>query len=112
MEISVKQTKLMKNSANDIQSKTKLKGQKPGTISSFKHLGAAVSNDGSKTELSQRLHKKLHLLTKLSPIWRDNKVYLESKVKLMHSLVISIYVCLLIVDLDCREREKNACISN
>ena len=34
-------------------------------------------------------------LTKLKPIWRDNNISLGSKVKLMRSLVISIflYVC-------------------
>ena len=47
MEISAEKTKLMTNSANDIQREIKVKGQKLGTVTSFKYLGAVVSDDGS-----------------------------------------------------------------
>ena len=43
MKISVEKTKLMTNSANDIQREIKVKGQKLGTVTSFKYLGADVS---------------------------------------------------------------------
>ena len=72
MEISAEKTKLMTNSANGIQRKIQVKGQKLGTVTSFKYLGAVVSDDGS--------------------ICRDNNISLGSKVKLMHSLVISIFL--------------------
>ena len=39
----------------------------------------------------QGLHN-LAALTKLTPIWRDNNISLGSKVKLMHFLVISIFL--------------------
>ena len=48
MEISVRNTKLMTNSANGIQREIKVTGQNPSTVTSFKYLGAVVSNDGSK----------------------------------------------------------------
>ena len=38
MEISSEKIKLMTNSANDIQREIKVKGQKLGTITSFKYL--------------------------------------------------------------------------
>ena len=53
MEISAEKTKLMTNSANGIQRERgrereiKVKGQKLGTVTSFKYLGAVVSDDGS-----------------------------------------------------------------
>ena len=51
MEISAEKTKLMTNSANGIQrereGEIKVKGQKLGTVTSFKYLGAVVSDDGS-----------------------------------------------------------------
>ena len=50
MEISAEKTKLMKNSANGIQREIKVKGQKLGTVTSFKYLGAVVSDDGSKPD--------------------------------------------------------------
>ena len=50
MVISAEKTKLMTNSANGIQREKKVKGQKLGTVTSFKYLGAVVSDDGSKPE--------------------------------------------------------------
>ena len=95
MEISAEKTKLMTNSANGIQREIKVKGQKLGTVTSFKYLGAVVSDDGSKPEILSRIAQATAALTKLKPIWRDNNISLGSKVKLMRSLVISIflYVC-------------------
>ena len=52
MEISAEKTKLMTNSANSIQREIKVKGQKLGTVTSFKYL----------EQFSQRLHKPLQLL--------------------------------------------------
>ena len=46
MEISAEETKLMTNSANGIQREIKVKGQKLGTVTSFKYLGAIVSDEG------------------------------------------------------------------
>ena len=92
MEISAEKTKLMTNSANGIQREIKVNGQKLGTVTSFKYLGAVVSDDGSKPEVLSRIAQATAALTKLKPIWRDNKISLGSKVKLMCSLVISIFL--------------------
>ena len=92
MEISAKKTKLMTNSANGIQREIKVKGQKLGTVTSFKYLGAIVSDDGSKPEVLSRIAQATAALTKLKPIWRDNNISLGSKVKLMRSLFISIFL--------------------
>ena len=51
MEITAEKTKLMTNSANGIQREIKVKGQKLGTVTSFKSLGAIVSDEGSKLEV-------------------------------------------------------------
>ena len=48
MGISAEKTKLMKNSANGIQREIKVKGHVLGNVTSFKYLGAVVSDDGSK----------------------------------------------------------------
>ena len=92
MEISAEKTKLMTNSANGIQREIKVKEQKLGTVTSFKYLGAVVSDDGSKPEVLSRIAQATAALTKLKPIWRDNNISLGSKVKLMRSLVISIFL--------------------
>ena len=92
MEISAEKTKLVTNSANSIQREIKVKGQKLGTVTSFKYLGTVVSDDGSKPEILSRTAQATAALTKLKPIRRDNNIYLRSKVTLMRSLVISIFL--------------------
>ena len=63
-----------------------------GTVTSCKYLGAVVSNDGSKPEVLSRIAQATTTLTKLKPIWRDNNISFGSKVNLMRSLVISIFL--------------------
>ena len=92
MEISAETTKLMTSSANGIQREIKVKGQKLGTVTSFKYLGAVVSDDGSTPEVLSRIAQVTAALKKLKPIWRDNNISLGSKVKLMRSLIISIFL--------------------
>ena len=89
MEICAEKTKLMINSANGIQREIKVKGQKLGTVTSFKYLGTIVSDDGSKPEILLGI-ERAH--TKLKPIWRENNIFLGSKVKLMRSIVISTFL--------------------
>ena len=90
IEISAEKTKLMANSANGIQREIKVKGQKLGTVTSFKYLGAVVSGD--EPEVLSMIAQATAALTKLKPIWRDNNISLGSKVKLMCSFVISIFL--------------------
>ena len=92
IEISAEKTKLMTNSAGGIQREIKVKGQKLDTVTSFKYLGAVVSDDGSKPDVLSRIVQATAALTLLKPIWRDNNICFGSNVKLMRSLVIS--VCL------------------
>ena len=58
----------MTNSASGIHRKIKVKGQNLGTVTSFKCLGAVVSDDGSKPEILSRTEHATAALTKLKPI--------------------------------------------
>ena len=64
-EICAENTKLMTNSANCIQREIKVKGQKLVTVTSFKHLGALISDDGSKPEILSTIAQATAALTKL-----------------------------------------------
>ena len=66
--------------------------QNLGIVTSFKYLGAIVSDDGLKPEILSRIAQAFAALRELKPILRDNNISLGSKVKLMHSLVISIFL--------------------
>ena len=92
MEINAEKTRLMTNSANGIQREIKVKGQKLGTVTSFKYLRPVVSYDGSKPGVLSRITQATAALTKLKPIWRDINISLGSKFKLVCSLVISIFL--------------------
>ena len=73
IEIVAEKTKLMTNSANGIQREIKVKGQKLGTVTSFKYLEAVVSDDGSKPVVLSRVEQATAALTKLEPIWIKGK---------------------------------------
>ena len=62
-----------------------MKGQKLGTVISFRYIGAVVSDFGSKPEVLSRIAQATTALTKLKPVWKDNNKFLGSKVKLMRS---------------------------
>ena len=65
MKISAEKTKLMTSSANGIQREIMVKGQKLGTVTSFKYLGAVVSDDGSEPEVLSRIAQATAALTEL-----------------------------------------------
>ena len=89
MEISAEKTKLMVKSNNGMQREIKLKGQKLGTVTSFRYLGVVVSDDGSKPEILSRIEQATAAVTKLKRVRRDNNISLGSKVS---SLAISIFL--------------------
>ena len=92
MEISAEKTQLMTNSGNGIQREIKVRGQKLGTVTSFKYLGAVVSDDGSKPDILSRIAQASAVFTKLKPNWRDKNISLGRKVKPPCHFLIS--VCL------------------
>ena len=83
-------TKLMENSASDIQKAIKVKEQKLGTVT---NVGAVVSHDGSKQKVHSRIEQATAALTMPKPIWREN-ICFKSKMKLMRCLVISLFYTL------------------
>ena len=79
MEISAEKTKLMINSVYGIQREIKVKGQTLGTVTSFKYLGAVVSDDGSKPEVLSRIAQATAALTKLKRLYRTAMHFLQTR---------------------------------
>ena len=92
MEISAEKTKLMTNNIKGISLDVRIGGQKLETVQSFKYLGSVVTDEGSKQEILSRIAKTIGALTKLKTIWKDKNIVLSSKIRLMRSLVISIFL--------------------
>ena len=95
MEISAEKTKLMANNTSGINTEIKVNRQKLETVTSFKYLGSVITDEGSKPEILSRIAQTTAALTRLKPVWIDKSISLSSKIRLMRSLVTSIFpVCL------------------
>ena len=77
MKISSKKTSLKTNKANTVYhpgagggggGEGRVKRQKLGLDTSFKYLGAIVSDEGSKPEVRSRIAQATAFLTELKPI--------------------------------------------
>ena len=92
MEISADNTKLMTNSTSSINPEIKVNGKKLEAVTSFQYLGSVITDEGSKPEILSRIAQATAPLTRLKPVWIDKSISLSSKIRLMRSLVKSIFL--------------------
>ena len=92
MEISAENTKLMTNNTCGINTEITVNGQKLETVTSFKYLGSVIADEGSKPEILSRKVQTTAALIRLKPVWIDRSISLSSKIRLMRSLVTSIFL--------------------
>ena len=92
MEISAEKTKLMANNTRGINAHIKVNGQKLETVTSFKYLDSFITDEGSNPETVSRKAQTTAALTRLTPVWKDMSISISSKIRLMRSLVTSIFV--------------------
>ena len=69
-----------------------MNGQKLETVTSFKYVGSVITDEGSKPEILSRIAQTTAALTRLRPVWIDKSISLSSKIRLMRSLVTSIFL--------------------
>ena len=91
MENSAERIKLMTNNTSGINTEIKVNGQKLETVTSFKYLGSIITVEGSKPEILSRIAQTTAALTRLKPLWNDRSISLSFKIRLMRSLVKSIF---------------------
>ena len=93
MEISAEKTKVMTNvHVKDLQTQFKVKDSVLEIVNQFIYLGALVTDNGSKKEILCRMAKAHSSLSKLKIIWKDKNICVKSIIRLMRSLVISIFL--------------------
>ena len=92
MEISTKKTKLMTNSTSGINVEIRVNGPKIETFTSFKYLGSVLTDESSKPKILSRIVQTTAALTRLKPVWNDMGISVSSKIRLMRSLVTSIFL--------------------
>ena len=89
---SAEKTKLITNNTSGINTEIKVNGQKLEAVISFKYLGSVITDEGSKPEMLSRIAKAAAALTKLKSVWNDRSISLSSKLRLMHSLLTSMFL--------------------
>ena len=92
MEISAEKTKPMKNNTSGINTEIKVNVQKIETVTRFKYLGSVITDEGSKPDILSRIAQATAAMTRLKPVWINKSISLSSKVRLMRSLVTSIFL--------------------
>ena len=92
MEISVTKRKLMINNDNGIQTDITANREKLEIVKNFKYLGAIVFDEGSKTEVLARIAMTAATIMKLNTIWKDRAIKLSSKIRVLRSLVHSVFL--------------------
>ena len=97
MEISAEKTKLMTHNTSGIKTEIKVNRQRFETVTSFKYLGSVITDENFKSEILSRIAQITTTLTRLKPVWIDKSISLSSKIRLMRSLVTSIFLqCMLV----------------
>ena len=82
----------MTNNPEGFNTNISVDGQVLETVGSFKYLGAIVSDEGSRKETLSRIAQAIMVFHKLDSFWRDKSFNLKSKIRLMRTLVISIFL--------------------
>ena len=83
---------MMTTKTSGINKEIKVNRQKLETVISFKYLGSVITDEGSKHEMLSRIAQTTAALTGLKPVWNDRSISLSSKLRLMRSLVTSIFL--------------------
>ena len=92
MEISKEKTKIMTNQYAHISNPIEIDNVALEEVQQFKYLGAIISDEGSKPEILSRIAQANNALSKLKPIWNTQNIKMNTKLKLMKSLVHSIFL--------------------
>ena len=106
MEISAEKTKLMKNNTSGINTEIKVNGKKLETVTSFRYLGSAITDEGFTPDTLSRITQTTTALTRLKPAWNEYfSQFLHTTVAL--PCYIHPPVCLSIMDPHSRVPKKN-----
>ena len=92
MRISAEQTKPMTNNTSGINTEIKRNGQRLETVTSVKYLGSVITDEGSKPEILSRIAQTTAALTRMKANVNDRSISLTSKIRLMRSLLTSIFL--------------------
>ncbi|GFR76507.1 endonuclease-reverse transcriptase [Elysia marginata] len=82
----------MANCKESSKKEIKVNDQILESVTKFKYLGSIISDEGSKPEILSRIAQTTATLIKLKPIWNNKNIAINSKIRLLRSLVMSIFL--------------------
>ncbi|XP_072018295.1 uncharacterized protein [Amphiura filiformis] len=85
-------TKLMTKNPTGISETVEISDQRLGKVTSFKYLDVIILDKGSKPEVISKIAQTTSAMAKLKPLWNAKNISLGSKIKLMCTLAISIFL--------------------
>ena len=91
MEISADKTKIMTNNGT-LQRYITMQEQKLDIVDHFKYIGAILCDEGSRGDVLSRAAQTMAALARLKIIWKDKNIIIKHKIRLMHALVITIFL--------------------
>ena len=62
-----------------------------GQVDKMCRLGSVITDEGSKSEIISRIAQTTAAMTRLKTIWKDKNITLQSKIRVMRSLVMLIF---------------------
>ena len=92
MKINSTKSQIMVNSEGSFTSEIKINNEPLKVVDSFKYLGAIIDDKGSKAEILARTGQTIADLSRLNVIWYDKSLKLKLKIRLIQSLVNSIFL--------------------
>ena len=82
----------MTNTTSGINKEIRVNRQRLETVRIFTYLRSVVSYEGSKPEILSRIVQTTAALTRLKSVWNSRSISLIFKIRLMRSLVTSIFL--------------------
>ena len=92
MEINGEKTKIMTNNPDGFQKSMTLNNVTVEVVNKFKYLGSIISDKGSKPEIIARIAQATKAISKLQRIWKSSSIVLTHKLKLINTLVHSVFL--------------------
>ena len=92
MEINSTKTQIMANSYCSFTSERNINNEPLKVVDSFTYLGAIIYDKGSKAEILARTGQTIAAISRLNVIWYNKTLKLKLKIRLLQSLVNSIFL--------------------
>jgi hypothetical protein len=92
MEINADKTKIMTNNPEGFREPILIDDEPLEAVTQFKYLGSILSDKGSKAEIVSRIGQASSALNKLNRIWKSPAISTYHKLKLMNSMVVSVFM--------------------